>query len=478
MFQLSPTPQVLHWLAKGRLADRWARAIRLWVLLDRLYGDSHWATQLPQPFRYADVRDRLFSSTHGRSETDSAPALSAACMPSCICQQSLHIILSRAPLPDSSLTAWQQQCTDLTDLSFTQVQSLLEQFPFATVHRSIRDDLNYLATTGWLISEGQGRFRPVKSQQWPRLVQPSSLSPNSLSVAQTWEVISALEPIAFVKPNLEVTIQTLWEQLVTPSNQTRQFSLTEPEKRLFIHLDYILSETMQEHVDTLQEQIEQLWQDGGGVVQFRYSRKIGKAKTITAYPVCLHYSRRAKYLSAVGQDPEGVFGWHNYRLDRIESPKLKTLPWSAAQIPQALKDMHIAKCLPTSVVVEDALKEAWGFNFYLPHKLLIMRFPAQFAQRYVYQTDRHNSFQPVTYRQLTTVIEREIIEPEEKEKVLHILSQRNPKDAYYRAWIRLGDINIVMRLRDWRPNGEVIAPLVLRQKMYQEAQMEISHYQS
>ena len=478
MFQLSPTPQVLHWLAKGRLADRWARAIRLWVLLDRLYGEGHWAAQLPQPFRYADVRDHLFSSIHGRSDSDSVLALSADCDATCLCQHSLRSILSSALNADSSLTGWQQQFIELTDLSASQVKQLLEQSPFATVHRSIRDDLSYLATSGWIISEGQGRFRSVPPQQWPRMREVRSpTTTHILSVAQTWEVVRALESIAFVRPNLEIIIQSLWEQLVSPSDRTTQDILAEPEKRLFIHLDYNLSETMQEYVDTLQEQIEQLWQEDNGIVQFRYSRKAGKAKTITVYPVCLHYARRAKYLSAMGIDPDGVFGWHNYRLDRIESPRLKLLPWSSTRIPQPLKKMYKDKRLPTAVEVEDALKEAWGFNFYLPRQLLIMRFPAQFARRYVYQTDRHPTFQPVTYQQLPGIIRTEILESAEQEQVLEILSQRDPKDSYYRAWIRLGDINIVMRLRDWRPKGEVIAPLTLRQKMYEEAQAELSHYQ-
>jgi CRISPR-associated protein (TIGR03985 family) len=105
-----------------------------------------------------------------------------------------------------------------------------------------------------------------------------------------------------------------------------------------------------------------------------------------------------------------------------------------------------------------------------------VRFPVEFAQRYVYQTDRHPTFGPVTYQQLPGMIKKEISELAEQEQVLEILSQRNPKDAYYRAWIRLGDINIVMRLRDWRPKGEVLAPLTLRQKMYEEAQAELSHY--
>ncbi|MEB3150472.1 MAG: hypothetical protein VKL60_15855 [Sphaerospermopsis sp.] len=33
-----------------------------------------------------------------------------------------------------------------------------------------------------------------------------------------------------------------------------------------------------------------------------------------------------------------------------------------------------------------------------------------------------------------------------------------------------------MRLRDWRPNGEVIAPLSIRQRLKEEASKELANY--
>ena len=45
------------------------------------------------------------------------------------------------------------------------------------------------------------------------------------------------------------------------------------------------------------------------------------------------------------------------------------------------------------------------------------------------------------------------------------------------GWLQqVGDINVTMRLRDWRPMGEVIAPLVVRQQMMAEAQQELAGY--
>jgi CRISPR-associated protein (TIGR03985 family) len=470
MFDHLPSPEVLHWLAKGRLADRLLRSVRLWVLLHRLYGETDWAHRLPQPFRYANIRDHLFATTHSRSETAGIEVLSVDCDRTCICQRSLETWLAESALL-CSVADWQQQVIKLTHVEPKLLSSLLKQSPFATVHRSIRDDLAQLADMGWLKREGPGRFCLVRSQEWPKLPGRSHTPLSNLSVSQTWEMLRALESIAFVQPNLEVIVRSLWDQLaVQPQN-----TYSEPEKRIFIHLDYILSEPMQEHVDTLQEQVEQLWRDGGGIIQFNYSLKTSE-KLITVYPVCLHYARRAKYLSAYGPDPEGVLGWHNYRLDRIVSEQLEIVDWEDSQVPKPLHTRYKAGKLPTSAEVSDALEKAWGFNFYLPRHLLIMRFPPDFAQWYVHQSDRHATFQPIAYEKLPALIKRELADPKAKKTALDILSKRDSKDAYYQAWIRLGDINIVMRLRDWRPAGEVIAPLALRQQMHQESEVELSHY--
>ncbi|MBE9067521.1 TIGR03985 family CRISPR-associated protein [Leptolyngbya cf. ectocarpi LEGE 11479] len=471
VFNYLPTPKLLHGLAKGRLAERLQRAVRLWVLLYRLYGPDAWAQQLPQPFRYGDLRDLLFAQTHGHSETAKVAELTQNCDFNCCCQRTLTTWLVDSN-PAFSLADWQQEIIGLSDLTNDAIETALESCPFATVHRSIRDDLSHLVELGWLTGEGKGRFCTVAPHDWPLAGQPP-LPLGNLSVAQTWEVLRSLESISFVQPNLHVIVQSLWEQLTSPQPVTTR----EPEQRIFIHLDYILSGEMQEHVDTLQEQIEQLWRSGGGVIRFDYWISANEAVPITVYPVCLHYSRRAKYLSAYGDEPAGVFGWHNYRLDRIASPRLRVFAWGAPQVPESLREMRRTGQLPTSEQVSAALDEAWGFNFYLPRRLLIMRFPSEFARWYVDQTERHSTFQSIDYGALPKLVKQEIGDANEQVEVLDILARLNPQDAYYQAWVRLGDINIVMRLRDWRPKGEVIAPLELRRRMRTEAAEELGQYE-
>lgn len=481
-FLYPPSPSILHWLSAGQLAHRLQRTLRLWVLLHRLYGvQPHWSTSLPQPFSYPDIRERLFADSHGRSDSLSAQDLTATCADlTCLCHKTLQTWLYEVS-PRLTASEWLTEMAQLTGLAATELEQHLDQCPFATVHRSLRDDLKLLSQQGWLEPLPQGRYRCVSTAKLPLPPPPAaSLTAHSalfapLSAAQTWEMLRVLEALAFVQPNLQLVVQALWEQLTAiDAHRLRE----EPSQRIFIHLDYILSEAMQEKVDDFQEQIEQLWgTPDGGVIQFKtWLAREERQVPVTVYPVCLHYARRAKYLSAYGLDPEGNLAWHNYRLDRIASKKLKVLAWGDPGVPQGLKELRHAGELPSPEAVKAKLDEAWGFNFYLPRQLLLLRFPAKFAHWYVDHTVRHPTFCPIAYSRLPDLIRQEITDPLEQQETLKLIARRSASDAYYAVWIRAGDINVMMRLRDWRPNGEVIAPLSLRQDIAKEVTQELAHY--
>ncbi|MGF1523327.1 MAG: TIGR03985 family CRISPR-associated protein [Leptolyngbyaceae cyanobacterium] len=479
-FDYPPTPAVLHSLSAGQLTSRWQRAVRLWWLLRSLYGSAtSWQNSLPNGFRYGDVRSRLFAPSHGKAEKATVEDLTASCRGSdCICQRSLYQLLARGnPAFD-----WDEWCGGMeqsSGLAASVWEAARETAPFAVVHRSIRDDLKALVQQGWLYAPGRGLFSCVPASKWPSLPTPVGgevVDTTELSTAETWELLSVLEAIAFVQPNLEVLVRRLWEQ-ANQSNSDPPHWEAAPQKRIFIHLDYILPPAMQEQVDTHQATIEPLWRTReGGIVQFEYRlAREERLVTVTVYPVCLHYARRAKYLSAYGRDPNGQMGWHNYRLDRIVSAQLQVLPWGDAAVPEPLRELRAQGELPTPSRVEEAIAEAWGFNFYLPKAWLLMRFPAQFARWYVDQTERHPTFERVPYGELPQWVAQWVPEAEQTE-VLQVIRARSPQDAYYAGWVRVGDINVVMRLRDWRPKGEVIAPWVLRQLRAAEARVVVGWY--
>jgi CRISPR-associated protein (TIGR03985 family) len=105
-----------------------------------------------------------------------------------------------------------------------------------------------------------------------------------------------------------------------------------------------------------------------------------------------------------------------------------------------------------------------------------LRFPATFARWYVDNTVRHPTFRSIAYSRLPDLVRQEIPDPLEQQEVLKLIDRRSANDAYSAVWIRAGDINVTMRLRDWRPNGEVIAPLSLRQDIAKEVTQELAHY--
>jgi CRISPR-associated protein (TIGR03985 family) len=474
-----PTPQVLHWLSGGALGARLRRAIRCWVWLDRLYGES--AGQLPQPFRYSDLRDRNFPPSHPTADAAPVADMQRQCQGSpCLCQRSAQDLLFRQH-PSLATPDWLAAMAHLSGLKAGALEAELNHCPFATVHRALRDDLAWLTQTGWLGSAGRGQWLQLPPSQWPPPIGsgPANLgSPSpvvALSPVEQHNLWQLLDSIAFLQPQLAVVVDTLWQQLTA---QPLVHPLGDRPRRLFVHLDYVPSAAAQEQTDQHQEDIEQLWhRPDGGVVQFWYlSSRRQQRLWVTAYPVCLHYARRAKYLTVYGTTPQGTLDWWNYRLDRIESSGLKTLPWGDPAVPEGLKRLRQTGKLPSPETVEQQLEEAWGFNFYLPKALLILRFAPQFARWYVDDTDRHPTFAPIAYDDLPQLITKHAPAADQP-ALLALVARRAKTDRYYQGWIRLGDTNVTMRLRDWRPNGEVIAPLITRSQMAAEAQQEMEWYQ-
>jgi len=482
LFSQLPTPDVLQWLSAGRLASRFQRAIRLWVLLSRFYGvGKNWAAELPQPFNYGAVRDRLFAPTHPKSDRLSAEEITSTCADiTCICHQSADSFMIPV-IPRSDWEKWKARTQQMAAWSDRELQEQLQDCPFATVHRTIRDDLKHLDKMGWLQNVGTGSYRCAPPEEWPPV--PVSAPPppevGEFSEGQTRELLRVLESLAFVQPDLEPPIRSVRERLAARASEAElppSPPAKDPRRRIFVHLDDILPDEMRGRVETYERQIEELWRHPeGGAIRFEtWVPRDDRKTTVTVYPVCLHYTRRAKYLSAYGTDPDGHFGWHNFRLDRIASDRLTILNWSDSGVPRSLRERWRHGKLPAPEDVERHLKEAWGFNFYLERALLIVRFSAKFARWYVENTRCHETFRPIAYKNLEKLLYREIEDPLERATILHILKGRSPGDSYYQGWIRIGDIDVLMRLREWRSHGEVIAPLAVRQQLREEALQELT----
>ncbi len=455
-FELPLTVDVLRGLAGGQLSERLERAVRLWVLLNGLYGEEQWQN-LPETFGYTHIRDRLLSPLHPKQDPPQGIPLSCPAT-DCICQRQLSFWLTDPSL----LAALKSEVPDLEALLLSQ--------PFHKTHRTLRKELDFLGAQGWVQqiqsnSKRRDNFRRRAAGDHPQL--PVSTPLFSLSSSQLQRIHHVLSDVAFAHPDVEVLLNEIWGRC-EPSQQ-----------RLFVQFEYILSPEQQEQVDEYQNQLETLWATPeAGMIRFDYTTRQQGIRSILTYPVCLFYARRAKYLAAFGEFPNsmGSLGWHNFRLDRIRSSQLSVVPWSDPSIPPELLTRKRQKRLPSPEEIQAEWEAAWGSDFYLPKALLLLRFPPDFAQRYVENTERHPTFRSIAYERIPALLKREIADAQEREQILNILRQRPASDRYFRAYGRVGDTNLTMRLRDWRPNGEVIAPLAYREQMSREAQEELRFY--
>ncbi|MCJ2542416.1 TIGR03985 family CRISPR-associated protein [Thermostichus vulcanus] len=469
-FELPLTLEILRWLAGGQLAGRLERAVRLWVLLHCLYGEQQWQ-ELPETFGYAHIRDQLFSPRHPKQdpEVNSGIPSSLPCPEaSCICRRPLSFWLTDPNL----LAALKSEIPDL--------ETLLLSRPFQKTHRTLRKELDFLKDQGWIQqiqanSTSRANFRRRALGDHPQPLPSTASLP--LSDHQLQKIYHILNDVAFVHPNVEILLSEIWGK-----HKALQ-------QRIFVQFEYILSPEQQEQVDEYHNQLETLWANPEpGMIRFDYATRQQGIRSILTYPVCLFYARRAKYLTAFGERPSLAsselhhpagarkIGWYNFRLDRIQSPLLSIVPWSDPMIPPELMALKQRNQLPSPEDVQTEWEAAWGSDFYLPKALLILRFPPDFARRYVDNTERHPTFKPIAYERIPALVKKEITDPKEQEYILQVLQHRPKTDRYFRAYVRVGDTNLTMRLRDWRSNGEVIAPLAYREQMRQEAEVECQFY--
>ncbi|NJO19991.1 MAG: TIGR03985 family CRISPR-associated protein [Spirulinaceae cyanobacterium RM2_2_10] len=442
--------------------------MRLWFWLHWFYGqEPSWSETLPKTYAYQELRDRLFASTHPKSDTLSAREISRLCTDGgCICHSTLEQLLTEHA-PDFSAPKWIEQMQPLTGMTAAELRTHLRKHPFGTVHRSLRDDLKQLVYHGWIVQTSQGKYRCRSVDKLPTPPATASALPvlAQLAPSQLDNLLHAVESVAFVQPELDVVISALWEHAASaePTSELKQ--------RIFVHSDYVLGDALQTKVAGYQKQVEKLWRDAdGGVVQFETAANDGSKETIVGYPVCFHYARPAKYLSIYTETSNGL-GWANYRLDRLTS--LKVLSWSSSDVPKPLKELHEQGELPQPDVVEAELAAAWGFEVSAPRELLVVRFPAQFASWAVENVACQPTFEQVAYTDLAKLVEAEA---SDGKAVASLIQGKSADDVYYRAWIRSGDPSVILQLRDWRPECEVLAPTALREQMAAEAKQELALY--
>ena len=439
---ISPSIEFLQWLARGSLKQHISLTLRFWVWLRVLYGEANTRLNLPDPFRFPDWRDAFFASDHPKSES-----AIAAHSPDCPCYRSGREWL-QWETTDFDLVEWQESLLKQVRIPCDRLEAVLDRPLFAVTRRSLQNDLAILHELGWLQRNKQYFSLVADWPQFPVLKEIPALLSHSLPLAN-----EDLDAIA--------------TSLAPTEGQTSRF---------FLHLDYVVGRDDLDRVDDRCEELKRLWhQNPVPPIRLSYrSAILQKIVKPIVYPVCLYYTYRALYLCAYGETSGLSDRWCHWRLDRVS--RIAPLTWQNANLPTILWEAYLNDTLPTPNDIEIEFAKAWGFYFYKPAATLILRFERQFHDNYIANSNRHDTFQKLLYREVYKYILENCRDRAQQQYYDKILTDRSPYDAYYRAEYRVDDVNIWHRLRSWRPLSEVLWPPKLREQMRNEANQEAFYY--
>jgi CRISPR-associated protein (TIGR03985 family) len=369
----------------------------------------------------------------------------------------------------TSWSKWQQEYLNIyrRDNNSTFNQKLetnlakIEVFqPFNSTLKTIHNDLEYFCNEGYLIFEGSKvdevfshiknpLYRVTDDDRFPKLSRVGRLE--SATIAPFIDRDRSID--SGLSEDFQFFADRFW-------------SASQPFQRFYIHSDYEVKTDIAANIDRYRGQLAEIWsgEKGFPCKLLYHSASKGKAYTAIIYPVCIYYYQRAFYVCAYGcQDDESTSSWYNYRLDRFQD--LACLDWQSSLIPEDLR----SKCEfedDGDLIDEigDELRKAYGFDIGLPQQTMLLRFEGDFHDRYIKHTWRHNSFKRIEIERIAEIFKLD--RPEYTQIKSRIDRYRH--DAYYTMNYRVGDNSVIMRLRAWCPNVEVLLPLELRERMRED----------
>jgi len=470
-FDFLPTVELLASLVPGILSQKGnlLKAVRLWAILRSLYGEK--------PLSLSTDAEGFFSNAEWR-DAFLQPDNQQKTLKQWLFQNPSAMDEGMDEAIDEKL--WRQAFVNRYGIERDRLAALLgdapkyeEPIPFQIDHRTLRNDFATLEKLGWLKASGTG------SQRRYAKVSPLPTLPWMGAIAAE----SAEEPalIHFIPNDLAGVV----EHFPQPINGTQRFILD---------TEYIISQSVSRQVDQLLQTLKQAWQQTPVPpvrLVYRSIRYYEAEFEILTYPVCIYYFRRAPYLFAFGQTPQHLddgkpehLSWYDYRLDQIQS--LRLLDWDDPSLPaewQAKTAQGSSSATPslrlprrfaekTPEFVQQEVASAMGVEIHRPIAPLLLRFERYFYGNYIANTERAKLFVEMGFAQAE---KRFQADPEIRAQGLSLAKlfgdrPRHKSSVFCSAQHRLGDNNVVMRLRAWGPNVEVLLPLSLRQRMTDDMQ--------
>jgi CRISPR-associated protein (TIGR03985 family) len=330
----------------------------------------------------------------------------------------------------------------------TEIEKFLKQKPFQCAPKTVENRLDDLCKKGYLQKQVDKNDSNKSEKSFQRVVEISLLQEiletNSESNTDNTEIVTEFIPDA--KIGLVHAINLLGKPI-------------RGIQRFYQDTDYIV------HVDVDEEEIYEVlssaWlEEKTSLVKFSYhSASKGNKHDCVVYPVICIYPTRAVYLAAIGMNPDGKLGWYIYRIDRIHN----IVEVAHQDMTDEQRKLYDFPNNTPEYVIEQ-LNNVYGSDFYQEPKEMLLRFDRDFYINYLENTDREKFFSPMGkgggYKEA-----RQLLVNQEVSDRLPYLEKNCQKDIYCLVKYRTKDNSVIMRLRSWGQDVEVLYPKELRKRM-------------
>jgi len=352
-----------------------------------------------------------------------------------------------------------------------QINNLLQSQPFYTennkqsssLNRTLRNNFTNLATRKEPLL-GKYQRGKYKKNDIKTIIEYFTDSESPDPTAEVSEYLNT-SLIRLMSEEFSTIVELFLEQI-------------QGKQRLFIYHEYVVPEHLQESSANIASRLQLIWNEPiiPPIKISYYSSSLDYESDYIVYPVCIYYYRRAYYLCAYGQTPYSQDKlknqWYNYRLEKITH--LEKLSWSTPNLPLVKSEILEQEDKYSPEYIAQEFKDAYGFDFYQNSELMLLKFNPDFSRRYIETSFRHESFEKVNdVEEIIGLIKYAKI-PEEEKLINHIKSHAN--FGYYTLNYRRGDNNVIMRLRAWMPNVEVLLPWQLRQSIVNDLRQSFHLY--
>ncbi|MBR8829488.1 MAG: TIGR03985 family CRISPR-associated protein [Gomphosphaeria aponina SAG 52.96 = DSM 107014] len=459
-FPAMPKPEFLQSIIHGSLTEKsnFNKAIRSWVILSSLYlieDDNKANFNIDESgfFQPAYWVKNVYFDTGKLDENEQPITYHLA---------DFNKISTKEWLFNNNKEeeiSWGEYFKSLYNIDEKKLNKLLDApYPFDTkdnvkkesYERNIRNGFDTLAEKGWLQKTGtknQTKYKKQPDEVWQKLINPVSSS-------------TIITPSGETFTN-ELT--TFFEKFNEPINNIQRF---------FVDVEYLVSSKKSARIQGLQNQLLEIWKKKSippVKLTYRSAKLYNDEVETIAIPICFYYIKRAPYLFAYGQTPidEDKLSLYDYRIDKIIS--LEELTWKDNIIPPELKSHWEKEKIPTPETITYDMLAALGNDCYQPQKDMIIRFHRYFHNLYMEGTKRESLYTEINVNFVKNHIKIANIKPEEKQLLLDRV-EANQNDIYCKVPYRLNDNNVIMRLRAWGYNVEVLLPFDLRKRLAEDAQ--------